>query len=204
MNIFQRIRIKNNKAKNHGIIIYNRCLTKIDKTANINCKSFSFNRDWGQEKLKKPNVPFGRLTIGKKANVFVDEKTTMRSGAVINVFDNGQVNIGKNVLLNDRCEIYCSCRIVIGNDTVISNNCVIRDSDIHKLMNENIDRPNSKEVVIGNNVWIGTNSIILKGVTIGDGAVIGAGSVVTKDVPANCLVAGNPAKVIRNNIKWIR
>jgi acetyltransferase-like isoleucine patch superfamily enzyme len=53
------------------------------------------------------------------------------------------------------------------------------------------------EVIIGNDVWIGANAVILKGVTIGDGAVVGAGAVVTSDVPPGAVVAGNPAKVIK-------
>ena len=55
-----------------------------------------------------------------------------------------------------------------------------------------------KSVIIGKNVWIGTHAVILPGVTIGDRAVIGAGSIVTKDVPANSVAVGNPAKVIKN------
>ena len=51
-------------------------------------------------------------------------------------------------------------------------------------------------------MWIGTNSIILKGVIIGDNSIIAAGSIVTKNVPENSLVAGNPAKIIKQNIKW--
>lgn len=55
----------------------------------------------------------------------------------------------------------------------------------------------AKPIKIGNNVWIGGNVCVLPGVTIGDNVVIGAGSVVTKDIPANCLVAGNPGKIIK-------
>ena len=55
---------------------------------------------------------------------------------------------------------------------------------------------------IGNHVWIGAKAMIMKGVNIGDGAIIAAGAVVTKDVPARCLVAGVPAKVIKTDIEW--
>ena len=57
-------------------------------------------------------------------------------------------------------------------------------------------------IIIGDHVWIGKNVTIMKGVTIGDGAVVGAGSVVTKDVPFNTVVAGNPAKPIKTIEKW--
>ena len=60
----------------------------------------------------------------------------------------------------------------------------------------------NRPVVIGNHVWIAAGAMILKGVTIGDGAVIAAGAVVTKDVPAYCLAAGVPARVIRENVLW--
>ena len=59
-----------------------------------------------------------------------------------------------------------------------------------------------KKIRIGNKVWFATNALILPGVTIGDGAIIAAGAVVTKDVPARCMVAGVPAKVIKENVKW--
>ncbi len=59
-------------------------------------------------------------------------------------------------------------------------------------------------MIIGNHVWIGENALILKGVKIGDNSIVGAGSVVTKDVPNNSIVAGNPARIIKNNINWER
>ena len=58
-------------------------------------------------------------------------------------------------------------------------------------------------VRIGNKVWIATNAIILPGVTVGDGAIVAAGSVVTRDVPEKCMVAGVPARVIKENVEWI-
>lgn len=100
--------------------------------------------------------------------------------------------------MNNGAEIYCDESISIGDNTVIAQNVCIRDTDSHTL----IGSVKSAPVTIGNHVWIGTKAIILKGVTIGDGAVIAAGAVVTHDVPAKCLVAGVPAKVIKRNVEW--
>jgi len=126
----------------------------------------------------------------------------MHSGAVLVAFSEAKIILGSNVSFNNNCEIYCSESIEIGDDTIFSNNCVIRDSDLHKIVTSK--NPNTKSIKIGKHVWVGTNSIILKGVTIGDGAIIGAGSVVVNDVPPATLVAGNPAKVIKTNIRWER
>ena len=85
---------------------------------------------------------------------------------------------------------------------MIAPNCVITDSDFHALWpaeTRHIEPAFERDadVTIGSHVWIGMNSIILKGVSIGDGAIIAAGSVVVRDVPAGCIAAGVPAKVVR-------
>jgi acetyltransferase-like isoleucine patch superfamily enzyme len=84
--------------------------------------------------------------------------------------------------------------ITIGNNVRCGANTLITDSDWH------LDDPRSgtpKEIVIEDNVWLGVNSVVMKGVTIGANTVIGANSVVTKSIPANVIAAGNPCKVIR-------
>jgi acetyltransferase-like isoleucine patch superfamily enzyme len=91
----------------------------------------------------------------------------------------------------------CYERIRIGRNTLIGAECLIIDSDFHGLPLGEGKETRSAPVEIGDNVFIGTRSIIVKGVRIGDGAVIGAGSVVTGDVPARSLAAGNPARVLR-------
>lgn len=103
--------------------------------------------------------------------------------------------------INNFVNIHCSERIEIGHNVAISENVVIRDSDNHNIVSSK-EHIKTKPIKIGNHVWIGMNVIILKGVTIGDGAVVAAGAVVTRDVEANSLVGGVPAKEIKNNIKW--
>lgn len=110
-------------------------------------------------------------------------------------------NTGSQLIIGDNCgfsgtSIWCFEKITIGNNVKVGANVVIMDGDAHQ------DDPragNNKPVVIEDNVWIGTGAMILKGVTIGRNSLIGAGSVVVKDIPANCVAAGNPCKIIRNH-----
>jgi len=76
-------------------------------------------------------------------------------------------------------------------------NAYLSDADWHDLQHRIYAPGNHSAIVLGNNVWVGDSALICKGVTIGDNSIVGAWSVVTKDVPANVVVAGNPAKVIR-------
>lgn len=69
-------------------------------------------------------------------------------------------------------------------------------------MVDEVARPHTQPVVLGDRVWIGAGAIILPGVIVGDGAVVAAGSVVTADVPSQTVVAGNPARVIREKVTW--
>ena len=108
------------------------------------------------------------------------------------------LRIDDNVAIGDRTEIHVGSECSIGANTLISWDCCIIDRDYHKLEGEE----NISPIIIGENVWIGCRALILKGVTIGDGAVVAAGAVVTKNVPANCVVAGNPAKIIKENVVW--
>lgn len=80
----------------------------------------------------------------------------------------------------------------------------IVDNDSHRISIDVIERrktPNSAPIIIGDNVWVGMNALILKGVEIGENAIVAAYSVVTKNVPENTLVAGNPAKILKTLTK---
>ena len=90
----------------------------------------------------------------------------------------------------------------IGKDCSIAWGVTICDHDFQKLYIKDEVQVETAPVVIEDNVWIGMNATILKGVTIGRGAVIGAGSVVTKSIPARTVAAGNPARVVRENVDF--
>ena len=110
------------------------------------------------------------------------------------------IRIGANFAMTGGT-ICAALHISIGDDVTIGSNSMIVDTDFHPLdpLNRRVDADAGRAapVLIGNDVFIGAQCLILKGVHIGDGAVIGAGSVVTRDVPAKVIAAGNPAIVIR-------
>lgn len=105
-----------------------------------------------------------------------------------------EVKIGKNVIVMNGCLMMAAGGIIIGDETQIAANVQLISNN-HDLVDRNIIT--CKPVTIGKRVWIGAGSTILPGVTIGDNSVVGAASVVTKDVPANTIVAGNPAKLLK-------
>ena len=124
-----------------------------------------------------------------------------RSSIVIE--KNAKIIIGNNFRMSNS-SICCAHKVSFGENVMVGGSCKIWDSDFHPI--NSIQRnltPNTnylfKEIKIGNNVFIGGCSIILKGVTIGDNAVIGAGSVVSKSVPCDEIWAGNPAVFIKKN-----
>jgi len=140
-----------------------------------------------------------RFSVGRNSTVIVNGAFDVYNGSDIRVLDNGVLTLNAG-FCNDGVQISCARRVTLGNGCAIARDVIIRDNDAHQLLNS--DNEMAKGICIGEHVWIGTRAIILKGVTIGDGAVVAAGAVVCKDVPAKCLVAGVPAKVIREHVEW--
>ncbi len=134
------------------------------------------------------------LYLGDNAQLHINGRFSMHGHSTIMVHDGAKLEIGDKTYLNGG-NIDCSYNISIGKGCAIADNVRIMDNAYH-------DGRSLRGVVISDKVWISTGAIILPGVIIGTGAIIAAGAVVTKDVPAKCMVAGVPAKVVKQNVDW--
>lgn len=153
--------------------------------------------------LNREIVTPSTLWLDENASMICHGQVHMYEGTIIIVYPGAVLEVGNNVSLNG-CIIQCATSIKIGNNTSVPAGTLVQDTDYHPCYDkEGKPKCYQKPITIGNNVWIASRCIILKGVTIGDGAIIASGSVVTKDIPPYCLAAGNPAKVVRENvISW--
>lgn len=106
------------------------------------------------------------------------------------------IHIGKNVFINSGCRFQDQGGITIGDESLIGHNVVLATIN-HDLNPENRGTMTLKPIELKKRTWIGSNATILPGITVGENSVVAAGAVVTKDVPANTVVAGNPAQVVR-------
>jgi len=137
---------------------------------------------------------------------------THLKGELLTFAHGGEISIGEYCYLGEQSHIWSAARISIGDRVLISHNVNIFDSlthpisplERHRHYHQIITRGHPGQVDleeapvhIGNDAWIGCLAVVLKGVTIGEGAIVGAGSVVSKDVPPFTIVAGNPARVVR-------
>lgn len=152
------------------------------------------------------------IKLSSTAKVSIGDNFYFSSGRCINALctnrlgafyatDNADIRIGDNVGMSSTV-LWCHEAILIGNNVKIGGNCILIDTDSHNLdymrrRDYRTDYGVAKPIVIEDDVLIGVNSVVLKGVTIGARSVIGAGSVVTKDIPPDSVACGNPAKVIK-------
>lgn len=161
------------------LFIIRPCTISIARSANVRIKGKCvFNSEFDNMRIWK-NRKAGRLFIGKHSTFKIDS-ATFYSGTSLMINENAKFQMGKSYCNYD-CRISCFNEITIGDGCAISQNVTIRDSDNHQVVREGYVK--SAPIVIDDNVWIGINSTILKGVHIGEGSIIAAGSVVTKNTP---------------------
>ena len=176
---------------------------------------------------KKVTLEGTQYQIGPTASVIlkdVSSREDVRIGNHVDIYgtlysqSKGLIRLGSFVRIGRHAQIRCADSVLIGNGVIISENAIITDNNNHPISvafrRVWSQLPSSsdihlwkwseiKPVTIGQNVWVGENARICKGVTIGDNAIVAASSVVTKDVPANCIAAGNPARIVKTDLDQI-
>ena len=146
------------------------------------------------------------ITIkGLNNRLVIESGTIIRNSSLEIVGENCTLHIKSSCMIGDNCYLVVKesdVSLSIGKECGLSRNVKIMTSDGHPIY-QNRERINhAKDVVLEDNVWVADNVTILKGVEIGEGAVLGIDSLVTKSVPKNAIAAGNPAKVVKENISW--
>lgn len=116
----------------------------------------------------------------------------------------GALELGENFLISGDGTIICNKKIIIGNNSQMAWESIIMDTDHHQIYDEDGACINEdKEVVLGDNVWIGARSFILKGSRINDGCIVGANTTITKSYnEQNAIIAGSPARIVKHNVSW--
>jgi len=161
----------------------------------------------------------GPFFLGRGLELKIEPRGEIRFGRFVWIGDGtkircheGVVEIGAKTVMGQECTISAYQRVRIGEECVIADRAMFIDFD-HGVVE--VERPirlqgiYKRDVEVGNNVWIGYGACILRGVSVGDNSVIGTNAVVTKDVPANAVVGGIPARIIRmreapQGLRWER
>ena len=157
--------------------------------------------------LRMEKLPYiaghGKIIVGD--NVYLSGKSGFFVGG--KNYSQPELIIGNNTFIGHNCSIHVTQKVTIGNNCLLANGVMVFDNDGHPVDyqkrrdNLPVDKKDIEPVIVEDDVWIGTKSIILKGVRIGARSIIGAGAVVVQDVPPGSVAAGNPAKVIKE-LKW--
>ena len=162
-----------------------------DYLSNLRVSAWNKSREFNNESDGKIRERILETLIGKMGDkCFITPNFNCDYGC--------NIEFGDNVYLNMNCVILDSAHVKIGDNTLLGPGVQIYTPSHpidYKTRNTGLEF--AKPVTIGKNCWLGGSVIIIGGVTIGDGCVIGAGSVVTKDIPANSVAVGNPARIIR-------
>ena len=150
------------------------------------------------------NVPinfqgnYHQVEISEEALLQIGQGVTMCSFTSLEVNEGAKLSIGDRVFFNDHCSIRCLDKITIGHDTMFGDGVRIFDFN-HKFNNYNVFKTSmsSEPIHIGRDCWIGSNTVILRGVTIGDNVIIGANCLIHQDIPSNSIVTHSEALTIK-------
>lgn len=151
---------------------------------------FTFMKPWYVKIFGAP------IRIGRFATLVAASDSRIRLCVWPDQPGRGVIVIGDYCMLCPGVRIGAAQAVILKDNCMLAGNVYVTDSDWHGIYNR-ISVGKTAPVTINSNVWIGDSAIVCKGVTIGENTIIGAGAVVVDDIPANCIAAGNPAKVTR-------
>ena len=158
----------------------------------------------GMVKISFPylNSPVTSTIFKTGGKILVEGRATIQDGCEINV--SGELTLGNNFRCNKGTKIDAKKQVVFGSDVLIGPQCYISDSDGHSLMSLDGAVINEDEAIkVGRHVWLGRGVFILKGSEIGEDCVVGAASVVNRKIRlSNVIIAGVPAKVVKESVDW--
>lgn len=152
-------------------------------------EGFTFMRPWHVELFGTP------IAIGRYATVIATPDKKVRLSVWPDRPGRGHITIGDYCLICPAVRISSAVGITIDDNCMIANGAYITDADWHGIYNR-LSFGRAEPVTIAKNVWVGDSAIICKGVTVGENSIVGAGAIVVESVPANCVAAGNPARVV--------
>lgn len=178
---------------------HHRVIFKKTKTCQI---KLAGRLTFGNKKLALSSGAPSNIQLGNHSQFICGRGVNIGPGVNIIQKEKSILEIGENTYFTADSRLEVVNKISIGSDCAISWGTSIIDDNHHTIYYENKNKATSNEVGIGNHVWIGCQTVILPGTSIGDNCIIAAGSVVKGSFPENTLIAGNPAKVIKNDVSW--
>lgn len=142
---------------------------------------------------------------GSNNKIVIEHNVKIRNSTIELDGNNCLIKIAKNSIIGENC--YLSSResnisLTIEENCMLSRNVKIMTSDGHDIIKHGVRVNPAKSITVGDHVWLADSVTILKGCNIDTGSVVGINSTLTKDLPSNCIAAGNPAKCIQDNINW--
>lgn len=145
----------------------------------------------------------GGLYLDEGAKLFMKAMCVIGQGTVLRCDENATIELGENFCCNKNCYLRSSEKIIFGDGCFLGWNVQLNTDDGHVVEYGGKTSKQKSSIIIGNHVWMTSNTIVTKDVNIADGCVIAQGAIVTKSiVDSDTLVGGIPAKVIKSNIKW--
>jgi acetyltransferase-like isoleucine patch superfamily enzyme/coenzyme F420-reducing hydrogenase beta subunit len=183
--------------KNKCIIPATNCIIEISKKANININGQFLI---GVKRIKKSKLET-RLLLEENARLEIANDWCVMYGADIEIFKGAILKVGGKGASNINFTVICAGRIEIGEHVMIGRNVTIRDNNGKHYLNRQ-GYKDSRPVIIEDKVWLCEGCTIMPGVHIGEGAIIGAHALVVNNVPAHALVAGNPARIVDEDVLW--